>query len=157
MPRPKHRHKAGGKSVKGSGQNMRVSSPTLTASDRAWVLFNVAYKKTFFQEWPTHETAAFLLDIVSDQIFDPDTLAYITARKDKVFSAFVEPFEDEDGNLLTQSTEDAEAALDFLVEQNMVVVDGDTISLHPRFADVLTGPPASGDVNEERRSPAWSA
>jgi hypothetical protein len=136
---------------------MRVSSPTLTAAGRAWVFFNVAYKKTFYQEWPTHETAAFLLDIVSDQIFDLDTLAFIAARKDKVFSIFVEPFEDEDGPLLMQSTEEAEAALDFLVEQNMVVVDGDTISIHPRFADVLTSPPASGDANEEQSSPAWSA
>jgi hypothetical protein len=35
------------------------------------------------------------------------------------------------------SLESAEEKLDFLAQQNMVVIDGDLISLHPRFAHLL--------------------
>jgi hypothetical protein len=67
-----------------------------------------------------------------------------------VLPTFVEPYEAEDGSLITRTIEDASAALSFPVEQSMVVVDGDMISIHPRFAGLFAEPPVSADVYESQ-------
>jgi hypothetical protein len=44
--------------------------------------------------------------------------------------------------------------LRFLIEETIVVMNGNLISIQPRFADVLTGPPSPADTNKKRSSPA---
>ncbi len=54
-------------------------------------------------------------------------------------------FEEEDGTSVTRSPAQA-----FLVEQAMVVVEDERISIHPRFADVLNPPVAQVDADVGR-------
>jgi hypothetical protein len=85
--------------------------------------------------------AAEMLDVVSDAILDLDTLTFRAVEKAAVLPTFVEPYEAEDGSIVTRTSEDADTGLKFLVEQNMVLVDGDMISIHPRFADMFAASP----------------
>jgi hypothetical protein len=51
-----------------------------------------------------------------------------------------------------RSRDRAEAALAFLAEQDMVVVDGDKVSIPPRFADEFVHPPAQLRASEDQIS-----
>jgi hypothetical protein len=114
----------------------------MTAWQKAWSRWIDAYTGPFHREWEHHQAAGYMLDLVSGQIFDPATLAFRPVRKDEVFPEFMEPLEDDEkGTTTTWTLADAETALTFLVEQNMVVVDGDMIAVHPRFADLFADPP----------------
>jgi hypothetical protein len=44
-----------------------------------------------------------------------------------VLPTFMEPYEADDDSIVTRTGKDADAALKFLVEQNMVLVDGDDL------------------------------
>ena len=147
MPRSKHRRKPGSKSVRrpGRGKPERVS-PT-AARDRAYVRFLDVYRRPFREQWPDQDAAAEMLDIVSDAVLSLETLSFQAVNKDAVFLVFVEPYETHDGSIITRTNEDAEAALSFLVEEAMVVLDGDLISISPRFADMFADPPPSPDAN----------
>jgi hypothetical protein len=46
----------------------------------------------------------------------------------------VEPVELSDGSQHVRTLEEAETALRYLVRKKMVVVDGELVSAHPRFA-----------------------
>jgi hypothetical protein len=146
MPTSKHRRKAGGKTVKhpGRGKPPREWSPS--PAMLAWRTFSNVYCRPFHQQWPGHP-AGELLDIVSAGLFDADTRTFHTANKVEMFIKFLEPFEEQDETLVSRTPEQAEAALAFLVEQNMVVVEDELIAIHPRFADVLNPPLAQVDAN----------
>ena len=137
MPKSKHRRKPGGKNVKRPGRNKPAWVTSTTARDRAYVGFRAVYHRPFLEQWPDQDTADEMLEIVSDAILDLDTLRFRAVDKAAVLPTFVEPHEAEDGSLVTRTSEDADAALSFLVEQSMVVVDGDVISIHPRFAGLF--------------------
>ncbi len=66
-----------------------------------------------------------------------DTTVGFTPGKDALFAEFIEPYEREDGVGIVRTPEEAETALRYLVKLDLVVVDGDTVSFHPRFADLL--------------------
>ena len=91
-----------------------------------------------------------MLEIVSDAIVDLDMLRFRAVDKGAVLPMFAEPYEAENGSLITRTSEDADAALSFLVEQSMVVVDSDMISIHPRFAGLFADPPVSADAHESQ-------
>jgi hypothetical protein len=142
--------------VKRPGHNR--PEPRITASETAWMAaagaawrrFSDAYLGPFHQEWPDAAGGAgAMLDIVADAFFDPDQPTFRAVDKDAVFPTFMDPDEGEDGNPVIRTREDAEAALGILVEESMVAVDGDMISIHPRFANVLADLSASPDAEEK--------
>jgi hypothetical protein len=149
MPRSKHRRKAGGKSVKRPGSNRPARVSPMTAEDRAYTRIAETYGGPFHRQWPDGAGGAgLMLDVVSDAIFDLDPPAIRTASKETVFSTYLEPFEGDEESTDVLTPEGAAAALSFLVKQNMVVVEGDMISIHPRFADMFSGSSAPADANE---------
>lgn len=143
MPRSKHRRKPGGKSLKRPGQSRQMRQQPLTAWEVALERFYAAYKQPFYEQWPDTQEAVFLmLDLVADTIFDPNTLAFSAVNIDPIFEDFVGPYMGEDGSTIVLTIEDAAAALGSLVEREMVALDGNLISIHPRFANMLADPPA---------------
>jgi hypothetical protein len=144
MPKSKHRRKPGDKSVRRPGSNKPARVSPVAARDRAYVRFLNVYRQPFREDWPDQDAASEMLDIVSDAVFNLDTLSFHAVNKDVAFQVFVQPCDAEDGSFLTRTSENAEAALGFLLEQQMVVVNGDMISIHPMFADMF----ASSDAKE---------
>jgi len=141
--------------VKRPGSNRPERRSPITASEAAWIKsseeawrrFSDEYRGPFHKAWPDGvRGAGLMLDVVSDALFDPDTLTFPAVNKAEIFSTYLEPLEGEDESLGDLTPEGADAALRFLVDQNMVVVEGDMISIHPRFADVLTSSPAPPDA-----------
>lgn len=147
MPRSKHRHKADGKSVARPGQRQTVRVRPVSASKTAWDKFGDAYSGPFHQRWPNHD-AGYLLDIISDDVFDADTASFRSASKKAVFDKFLEPLPDFDGSVEILSPDQADAALVFLLQEEMIVIDGDVISVHPRFQDMMTRPLAHNGARE---------
>jgi hypothetical protein len=127
---------------------------------RIWVVwdrFSSAYNRSFHRQWPDNPGGiGEVVDIVSAAVLDMRAVAFRTADKSEIFTEFLEqPFEEEDGTSVTRTPKQAEAALAFLVEQAMVVVKDELISIHPRFADVLNPPSAQADANESPVSTEW--
>jgi hypothetical protein len=135
MPTSKHRRKAGGKSIKHPGRGKlpreRPPSPDMVV----WGRFSSAYNRPFHRQWPDNPGGVGeMVDIVSAAVLDMRAVAFRAVDKSETFTEFLEPLEDEDGTSVTRTPEQAEAALAFLVEQAMVVVVGELISIHPRFS-----------------------
>ncbi len=148
MPQSKHRRKAGGKSVKHPGRGKPPREPPPSAEMVVWDKFSSAYNRPFHRQWSDNPGGAGeMLDIVSAAVMDMRAVAFRTADKSEIFTEFLEPFEKEEGTSVTRTPEQAEAALAFLVEQDMVVVEDERIAIHPRFADVLNLPLAQVDAN----------
>jgi hypothetical protein len=113
----------------------------MTPFEAAWKRYQDAYIGPFPQQRPPDsEHVSELLDIVSEAIFARDTISFRVVGKDEVFQTFLEPYENEYGIQIVRTLEQADDALRFLVEQETVTVDGEWVSIHPRFADVLTRP-----------------
>jgi hypothetical protein len=120
--------------------SMKREAP-LTAVQAAWQGFGDAYLRPFHRQWRDRAQAGYMLDLVAEAIFAPDTFTFYATEKAVVLPAFLAPWEEDDGTSVNWTLEDADAALRFLVEENMVVMDGDLIWVHPRFADMLAGSP----------------
>ena len=142
MPRSKHRRKAGGKAIKRPGHGKPVREMPLPADTIAFVRFGEIYRVPFHAAWPDHQ-AGYMADLVSDAGFDSATRTFHDVPKDKLFAEFMEPLEEEDGSDAAFTLDEATAALAFLVEQDMVVVDGDQVLIPPRFVDAFYHSPAS--------------
>jgi hypothetical protein len=130
MPRSKHRHKAGGKAVKKPGKALPrrfEPSPRAVAYDKFFEL----YARPFFDKWPDEgpHQSVFMLDAIVRAAFDAWPPIASTVSKQSVFKTFTTDFEDV-GPL---SVETAEPALAFLVEEGMVLVDGDQITIPEQF------------------------
>jgi hypothetical protein len=150
MPRSKHRRKPGGKSVRRPGRGKPEQVSPMAAGDRALVRIGEVFSGPFHRQWRDGARGAgFMLDLVSDAIFDLDPPTIGTASQAKIFATYLEPFEDDEASTDDLTPEGAEAALRFLVEQRMVEVDGDTISIHPRFTDMFADPSAVSDANAD--------
>jgi hypothetical protein len=148
MPRPKHRRKPGGKSVKHPGRGKPGWELPMTASEAALQKFTDTFCRPFHQQWRERdERVSYMLDLVAEAIFDPDAPTFRTFNKNVVLPTFLAPFEEEDGSSVTWTPEDADAALSVLAQQEMVVIDGDLISIHPRFAGVMDDPLTQADAN----------
>lgn len=119
--------------------------------------FSDAYSRAFHKRWPDQDDGAgYMVEIIAEDIFDADTASFRPASKKAIFNAFLEPLEKEDGSVDALSPDQADAALDFLIQEEMIVIDGDVISVHPRFKDVMTWPLAD-DGESEGQDPASAA
>jgi hypothetical protein len=148
MPKSKHRRKAGGKSVQHPGRGRSYDSPPpVTALDRNLDRYFDAYLGPFHQQaHPECEYADELLEVVSDATFDPATPAFHTASKAELLQTFMSRIEIKDGSDISRTLEEAETALRYLVKTEMVVVDGDVVSTHPRFAHLVDAPERDSSV-----------
>jgi hypothetical protein len=143
MPRSKHRRKAGGKAIKRPGHGKPPREMPLSADTIAFMRFGEIYRVPFHAAWPDHQ-AGYMVDLVSDAGFDSITRTFHAVSRDKLFAEFMEPLEEEeDGSPVAFTLDEATAALAFLVEQDMVVVDGDQVLIPPRFVDAFYHSPAS--------------
>jgi hypothetical protein len=145
MPRSKHRRKAGGKSVQNPGRSQPQRPRSLTPAEISGRYF-AAYVDPFYQpRHPEYDYAGELLDIVSYATFDIHTPRFYPASN-------AESVELSDGSQHVRTSEEAETALRYLVKKKMVVVDGDLVSAHPRFAYPRhQGQAAAEEVRAEMR------
>ena len=129
MPRSKHRRKAGGKAVPHPGRGKSGREWTPTPEDLQWRRFKDGYLRPFIEKYPDEDgplgAAGYMLDLISDAAFVDGNLRPV--RKADVFREFMLDAEEE--NL----PDDPDAALAFLVDQEMVEVAGDTITVPARF------------------------
>ena len=142
MPRSKHRRKAGGKAVPHPGRGKPGRELTPTPEDLQWRRFKDGYLRPFIEKYPDEGgplgASSYMLDLISDAAFVDGNLRPV--RKADVFREFMLDAEEE--NL----PDDPDAALAFLVDQGMVEVAGDTITVPARFwieAPYGETPPAS--------------
>jgi hypothetical protein len=155
MPRSKHRRKPGGKAVKHPGRVrklLRIPSE-LEAEIDLWQRFEAGYTAPFHESFADDPLAAgYMLDLISDAAFVPvGSGALQPVSRADVFRQFIRPL-DEDLSLREgdpppkhESLESAEAALAFLVEQGMVVVANDEITVPSHF---LSGDPSTASPDE---------
>jgi hypothetical protein len=136
------------KALSAPGMTSPSGKACLTAAQDAWQRFGNAYLRPFHEYWHDRAQAGYMLDLVAEAIFDPDTFTFHATKKEAVLPAFLAPSEEDDGTPVIWTHEDADAALRFLVEENMVVMDGNLISIHPRFLDELVCSPTSVGANE---------
>jgi hypothetical protein len=147
MPKSKHRRKAGGKAVKHPGRGKPPREFPLSAQ------FVDGYLRPFHAAWPDREDENYMLDLVSDACFDSRKPAlFQTVRKDELISSFTSPLEGDDGSPIVSTREQAEAALAFLEEQDMVVIDGDQVSIPSRFVDEFSRSPAQAQAKHDQIS-----
>ena len=103
-----------------------------------WRQFRDGYNQSF-QDDSAPPGAGYMLDLIADAAFDmPGSGSLRPVSKADVFGEFMWPLDPEDweGEVLPpkhETPESAEAALAFLVEQEMVEVAGDTITVPARF------------------------
>ena len=138
MPRSKHRRKPGGKAVPhpGRGKQPRTyPDPEIVL----WRQFRDGYSQPF-QDDSAPPGAGFLLDLIADAAFNMTGNGSLRpVSKADVFGEFMRPLDPEDFPddepvpPKHETPESAEAALAFLVEQEMVEVTGDTITVPARF------------------------
>jgi hypothetical protein len=154
MPRSKHRRKAGGKSARNPGRNPSGRPRSMTTTEIADRYFDVYLHAFYQQAHPECEYADELLDLVSYATFDTHTARFHPTSKAELFQTFVDPLDLPDGSRHVRTLEEAETALHYLVKKEMVVVDGDVVSTHPRFAHLVDSsgdPPAPHDANASSR------
>jgi hypothetical protein len=138
MPRSKHRRKPGGKSVRHPGRSHSGSTLAKTADEVRWDRYDRAIRIPFHQQsHPECDYADEMLHAVTEAVYDPYTPQFRPVAKDPLFATFMQPYEKDDGTRIIRTPEQAEAALRYLVKRELIVVDGDTVSFHPRFADLL--------------------
>lgn len=147
MPRSKHRRKPGTKAVKNPGRNKtpQPSGNALTlydrAEDAAWHQFKNDYSDAVHQALPPGENdaAEFMAELISDAVFrfEAKVAGLEPTSKGHVFGIFTEGFElhDRTGPPVLQryTMEEAEATLTQLVTHGFAEVEGDQITVPPRF------------------------
>jgi hypothetical protein len=70
----------------------------------------------------------------------------IPPARPKLLQTFTSRVEIKGGNEISRTLEEAETALRYLVETEMVIVDGDVVSTHPRFAHLVDAPERDSSV-----------
>ncbi|HME28066.1 MAG TPA: hypothetical protein VKI44_43220 [Acetobacteraceae bacterium] len=118
-----------------------------------WQRFEAGYTAPFHESFPDDPLdAGYMLELISDAAFVPvgnGTLQPVS-RAD-VFRQFTRPLDDDpslwegDPPPKHEAPESADAALAFLVEQGMVVVADDEITVPARF---WSGDPSTSSPNE---------
>lgn len=123
MPRSKHRRKAGGKAVPHPGRGRPERELMPTPEELHWLRFHDGYVRPFREKY---YDASFMLDLISDAAFGETGLHPVS--KADVFSEFMllEAADEE-------SRPDPDTTLALLVDQGMVEVAGDTITVPARF------------------------
>jgi hypothetical protein len=128
MPRSKHRRKAGGKAVPHPGRGKPGRELRPPPEELHWRRFNDGYVGPFHEKYRDEggppDNAGYMLDIISDTAFVDGNLRPVS--KADVFREFMLDAEKE-------SRPNPDAALACLVDQGMVEVAGDTITVPARF------------------------
>jgi hypothetical protein len=112
--------------------------------ERNYKEFSGKYIEPFHRAFPDHH-ASYMLDLIADEAFDPTGAGGTLqpASKAAVFQEFTLPDEQDDpagAPPVEHTMEAAEAALAFLVEQGMVEVVGDVLTVPARFWPALPIP-----------------
>jgi hypothetical protein len=154
MPRSKHRRKPGGKSVNHPGMAQATKTRQEQANAAAWraALIQSAFHKEGLKLFAAEDPqwTLYMAELIEMRTQEATYHAEpASVRKDKLFVQFVEPMEPipatfiteaypgdgEEGGDPLKTLEDAEVALALLVKHELVMVDGDVITIHPRFSD----------------------
>ncbi len=131
MPRSKHRRKPGGKAVRHPGRGT-PREPALSLEDVLWHRFTEGYTRPFHEKYGDSAAggAGYMLDLIEEGVFVATGGGSLKpVSKAAVFREFVASLDPEDGI----PARDAEAALAFLVEQGMVEVADDEITVPASF------------------------
>jgi hypothetical protein len=133
MPKSKHRRKPGGKAVPHPGRGKAPKEWEPTPEALRWRRFRDGYLWPFLEKYQDDggplSAAGYMLDLISDAAFVETGLRPVS--KAEVFREFMEPLDPEDAE--EESRPNPDAALAFLVDQGMVEVAGDTITVPARF------------------------
>lgn len=143
MPQSKYRRKPGGKAVKHPGRSKppRVSFDA-QGEDSLWEQFYATYTEPYRKRFPDDPLdAGHMLGLIADAAFVPaDGGRLLPASKDQVFREFMQPMtrdprtaEDDDLPPIPDPLQAAEAALAYLVEQGLVAVTDDEITVPAHF------------------------
>jgi hypothetical protein len=92
-------------------------------------------------QWPFHQqhqdgapgNVGYMLDLIADTAFDAYNRSLRPVSKEELFREFMLPADLPDDQDNPLPARDADAALAFLVEQGLVEVAGDTITVPARF------------------------
>ena len=131
MPRSKHRRKPGGKAVAHPGRGKTRELPR-SPEDVLWHQFVDGYTRPFHEKYgdSVAGSAGDMLDLIEEGAFVATGSGRLQpVSKAAVFSEFMAPLDLEE----EIAARDAEVALAFLVDQGMVEVAGDTITVPARF------------------------
>jgi hypothetical protein len=131
MPRSKHRRKPGGKAVAHPGRGTTRELPR-SPEDVLWHRFVDGYTRPFHEKYGDSAagSAGDMLDLIEEGAFVAAGSGRLQpVSKAAVFSEFMAPLDLEE----EIAARDAEVALAFLVDQGMVEVAGDTITVPARF------------------------
>jgi hypothetical protein len=131
MPRSKHRRKPGGKAVRHPGRGT-PREPSLSPEDVLWHRFTDGYTRPFHENYGDSAAggAGYMLDLIEEGVFVATGGGRLKpVSKAAVFREFMVPPDLED----EMPARDAEVALAFLVDQGLVAVAGDEITVPARF------------------------
>ena len=131
MPRSKHRRKPGGKAVAHPGRGKPRELP-LSPEDVLWHRFADGYTRPFHEKHGDNaaDGAGYMLELIEEGAFVATGGGRLQpVSKAAVFREFMMSLDLEDET----PARDAEAALVFLVDQGMVEVAGDEITVPARF------------------------
>jgi hypothetical protein len=82
--------------------------------------------------------AGYMLDIIEIELFDTRKRSFITLLKEDVIYSFLDRTPDSEDTVTSFTLDQAEAALNFLVQAEMIVITEDVIAHHPRFNEEFT-------------------
>jgi hypothetical protein len=131
MPRSKHRRKPGGKAVPHPGRGKTRELPP-SPEDVLWRRFVDGYTRPFHEKYGDSAAggAGYMLDLIEEGTFVAAGGGSLKpVSKTAVFREFMVSLDPED----EIPARDADVALAFLVEQGMVEVAGDEITVPARF------------------------
>jgi hypothetical protein len=134
MPVSKHRRKPGSKSVRHPGRSPRKAPaiPPLPPEMRAWEKFRDGYTAPFFAATEGDTVAHEVLDMIADRAWHYNAPLQAVSKAE-VLREMAQPI---DALCPGRTTEEVERALAFLVEQGMVEVEGEQITVPARFQQV---------------------
>jgi hypothetical protein len=132
MPVSKHRRKPGGKSVRHPGRGKVPTIPPLPPDLQAWRKFHDGYIAPFRAALEGNTVAHEILDLIADRAWQYNAPLQAVSKAE-VLRELAQPI---DELCPGRTAEEVERALAFLVEQGMVDVAGDQISVPTRFQQV---------------------
>ena len=127
MPQSKHRHKSGGKATKRLGAAAKKEMRDLLIE-----YFKESYFLPFCEKFRDNDPcdSQSLLLYFTMLALGQEDIVIAPVEKNRLFGIFTSDIGD---GSLPRTTETAEAALAFLIEERMILIDGDQITVHPRF------------------------
>ena len=129
MPVSKHRRKPGGKSVRHPGCGKVPTIPPLPPDLQAWRKFHAGYLAPFLPALEGNTVAHEVVDLIADRAWQYNASLQVVSKAE-VLRELAQPI---DELCPGRTAEEVERALAFLVEQGMVEVEGDQITVPARF------------------------